>query len=439
MTPHIVTLRSVHIMKIKLPSIKRCAFAAVLLSITSLSAGVDDFEENTASFAHEELIAQDDSLFADTLLDFGAEDLLNMDSHLVAKKTGTKKSKLSKKQANLDLANANNTWTPRFVWLGDVDNSENLKCFAAFLIGSLDGKDQGSSFDPGVVFSPNGSKADLKAHLKADARNNVASYNPRGNPPAGRKSPPRPKFSVEIDAGPSFLVFEKYKGNLVATPQGFFPITSAGVSNYPVKGKPRWNTTPLYEMSAVYNFLKWLGFGFYMQNSQNISFSTKPWKSALNSGTGLTGTGFFESNLSLNALGGKLMFNFPNLIRMKRYALGVYAGGGAGVAYQTWTNSKGYQQYDATTGDANLRTQVLTWRTRYFYNFGYNADAGLSLHSREPISRTLLKVGCKFVGWGATGQLGDATSSDNVWSYWQPVSLGGIFSIVPYMGFNWSF
>ena len=48
-----------------------------------------------------------------------------------------------------------NTWVPKFVWMGDVKQSDDLKCFAAFLIGSLADKDNATAqTSPGVFMTP---------------------------------------------------------------------------------------------------------------------------------------------------------------------------------------------------------------------------------------------------------------------------------------------
>jgi hypothetical protein len=53
---------------------------------------------------------------------------------------------------------------------------------------------------------------------------------------------------------------------------------------------------------------------------------------------------------------------------------------------------------------------------------------------------SLLKLGCKFIGWGRSKELGasDGQKSHPV-HYFKPVTLEGIYSIVPYLGFEWSF
>lgn len=463
-------------MKFNFPLLKRCAFAAALLSVSHFAGYAEETDEKPlASLPQEELIATaEENVFTDTLFDALGDDLLLNDeefaSTLVAG-SGKKNKKRRKKnrqssEEQLELSQASNTWVPKFVWMGEVDNSEDLKCFATFLIGSMsnqNGNTNGqAAVDSGVFMTPNATaKSDYNpssANNNIVARHNKASAqyrggNSRGNNARGnnavttRGAPlPRARLSLDFHGGANFLYFSKYKGNIAPQPNAFFAnARSGGGSNLPVKGRVHYDVTPLFEMDAIFNVFRWLGFGPYAQTSQGTVIRTDVFNAVTDSTAQLTPNtpvfNSFYSTLDLNAVGGKLVFNFPNLVRFRTWCMGIYLGAGGSVAFQTWKNEKGSIETDVsvlTTDDFYQST--ISWNTRYMTNFGYTGDVALSFRSRNPYSMmTALKFGCKFIGWGRTNGLGKAQSPGHIVGYWKPISFQNIFSVAPYMGFSWSF
>ncbi len=457
-------------MKLNFPLLKRCAFAAALLSVSHFACYAQDIEEKPlAILPQEELMATvEESVFTDTLFDSLGDDLLLNDeefaSNLVAgsgKKNKQRRNKNRKSQAKqLELSQANNTWVPKFVWMGEVDNSEDLKCFATFLIGSMSDQQNNSSsqadFDPGVFMSPTATaNSDHKQSSRNNnviARNNKSSGhyrggNNRGNNSANtRRAPlPRARLSLDFHGGANFLFFNKYKGNLSPQPSAFFANANAGASSIPVKGRVHYDVTPLFEMDAIFNVFRWLGFGPYAQTSQGTVIRTNVFTTTSDATATLTPNApnfnSFYSTLDLNAAGGKLVFNFPNLVRFRTWCMGVYLGAGGSIAFQTWKNEKGSIETDVSVlGTTDFYQSTISWNTRYMTNFGYTGDAAISFKSRNPYTMmTCLKFGCKFIGWGRTSGLGKAQSPGHIVGYWKPISFQNIFSIVPYMGFSWSF
>gem|GEM_PF-3580321 len=456
-------------MKLNFPLLKRCAFAVTLLSLTHFTCYAEDTEEQPLVIPQEELMATaENNVFTDTLFDSLSSDdlLLNNEefaSNLVAGNAKKNKQRRNKnrqsKTQQLDISQANTAWVPKFVWMGEVDNSEDLKCFATFLIGSMSDQNNNSSnnadFDSGVFMTPNANNTAQSDYNPSSSNSNFVARKSRssgqhkGNNNRGKNSVtargvplPRARLSLDFHGGASFLYFTKYQGNLLLEPPTFFSETYSGDQSVPVKGRVRYDVTPLYEMDAIFNFVKWLGFGVYAQSNQGTVIRTKSLLSnTLSDGLSSNTRNWseFKSTLDLNAVGGKLVFNFQNLVRFKTWCLGVYLGAGAGIGFQTWKDNTGSIVSEA--GNARDASQFTsTWNTRYMTNLGYTGDVAISFKSRNPYTMmTRLKFGCKFIGWGHTSSLGKAQTPGHAIGYWKPISFQNIFAVVPYMGFSWSF
>lgn len=445
-------------MKLNFSLLRNCAFAVTLLSLPQMSiyGSETNGEPLQKMVSKEGLTTATDGVFTDTLVDnFFSDEVYS--ENLVANNKKRRKRNRSRQQApapthqtvspHIENIQASGTWVPRFVWMGEVKDNTNLKAFATFLIGSLDqeGTAEQTNFNPGVFMTPNGPQA-TAAHYNSQglpqdqmtSQKTRRNRQRRGGRPPGRPKLPKARISLDLAGGASFLFFTGYKGDLTPLPQSLFPITSPG-ARYPVKGSPLHNVTPFFEMDATFNVFKWLGFGPYLQSTQGISIRTKPFQTVpFNGSTILTGN--FSSDLDLSAIGGRVMFNISNLVKFKTWCFGIVAGGGAGVGFQTWKNTQGYMTSEPVNPNLDQTTINMTWGTRYVLNLSYTGDAALTFKSRNPYSSmTMLKLGCKFVGWGRSKELGKARNPGYFLSYFKPVSFKGIFSVVPYMGFDWSF
>lgn len=454
-------------MKFNFPLLKKCAFAVTLLSLAHIQGYADeDQPQNTQMELSQNVM--NDSLTADTLFNALDTEDLTLDQfdgeELVAR--GHKKRNKRKKRRNRNHAvpeqfnpiaqnGTQSSWTPRFVWMGEVDNSEDLKCFATFLIGSLSGNNnmgvQGSddSSDPGFFMAPDSEGgSNLRTSLNNDYIAQKQSPRQRAKQKEQKKktksSCPKARINLDLSAGPSFLFFTGYKADLMPKPAGLFLAQTGPGSQLPVKGRPRYNVTPLIEMSATFNLLKWLGFSAYLQSNPGYYISTQPYNKTSNRTTpidyqGTPISGRFQSALDLNAVGGKIQLGFPNMVRFKTWAMGLFLSGGAGAGFQTWKNSIAYQTFEDPAQTYSLVNNNMVFNTEYVVNFSYVGDAAISFKSRRPYPMTLLKLGCKFIGWGQTRNIGTPRSPDYTYGYITPFQFDGIFSIVPYLGFTWSF
>lgn len=451
-------------MKLNFSLLRNCAFATTLLSLPQMSIYAEEsmgavLQNNVSQ--EELMISANSGYHQDEFGDLLFEET-DLSSSLVAGNSNNRRQKPKNRQqpvANYQTVApqveqaqvSQNSWVPRFVWLGEVENQENLKCLAAFLIGSLPNEEgvKKADFNPGVFITPNSSQtASANMNNGFMSKENMTAQKSR-HPHQNQKAPartnprpkaPKPRVTMDLAGGANFLFFTGYKGNLAPRPIGLFSLSGPG-ADYQVKGRPNYNVAPFLEMAAAFNVYNWLSFGPYLQSVQGIAFSTDTFlhrSIAVNTMV----SGNFSSDLDLNAVGGRVMFNISNLVKFKTWCFGIIAGGGAGGGFQTWKNAQGYMIFKpaGTVAAAELLTENFKWRTRYAVNFSYTADAAFTFKSRNPYaSMSLLKLGCKFIGWGRSKELGKATNPGYPISYFKPVTLEGIYSIAPYLGFEWSF
>ncbi len=365
-----------------------------------------------------------------------------------------------------------NTWVPKFVWIGDVKQSDDLKCFAAFLIGSLADKNNTTAqASPGVFMTP----VTTPAASAPQVTQTVSSTVPRRTMTArsSRSAPPPPmparsKFFTEFDAGLSFLYFAGVKGNLITIPENIFlPPTgqSGGVGftqSQPIRGRIETNRTPLYTLDFGWHLMNSVDFGCTIQAQQGIAIRTKPFQFAyIAAGVPTLVINNFEANLDLYSIGGKLMFHWNEMLRYSGWTMDLFFGGSVAGAWQSWTKVQAVQSFfnNAVGVLDSMQNSNVSFRNQYYTNFSYTGDAGFLFKPSNIFSKTAFRMGCKFVGWGSTRGLGDQKDQGDIFNdgstandptltsfngrirpgYFKPIRIKTIYAWVPYIGIVFDF
>ncbi len=376
-----------------------------------------------------------------------------------------------------------NTWVPKFVWIGDVKQSDDLKCFAAFLIGSLADKDATTAqASPGVFMTP--TTTPTTAPVATQSTQNVAANLPLQQMSARsttRPAPPPPMpdnscMYSEGQVGLGFLYFAGVKGNLIAEPNRIYKDVTgtnraSGIA-FPqtVRGKIQYNRTPVYTVDFGWKLGKWVDFGCTMQAQQGIFIRTKPFQfsylrnNANPEETTNLITKNFESSLDFYSIGGKLMFQWAKMAKWGNWSMNLFFGGSAGGAWQSWTNVKAIQTYFNNVGDVadNITSSNISFRNQYYANLSYTGDAGFIFKPTSPTAKMAIRFGCKFISWGSARGLGDQKDQNDIFrsdnaavvndpastnfstarvksSYFKPFRVKTIYSWAPYIGFRFDF
>lgn len=362
---------------------------------------------------------------------------------------------------SVDQNNAN-TWIPKFVWLGDIQKDDELKCFAAFLIGSLaDQNNTSKSISPGVFMTPvttstnvtTSSISPLPATTAIETQSLVTRQSSNTPPPP---TPVQSRMFTELQTGLGFLYFAGVHGNLSPQPAQLF--TSIALSNYPVKGKIEYNRTPVFTFDLGWNLTNWLSCAATLQCQQNIHIRTKPLQFAGRTIQPLAEDTFaqvnFQSFLDLYSIGGKILLNWSNLLRFSGWKMGLFIGGSCAAGWQSWTEVQAIQTYFNSRQDV-LTNASISFRDKYFANFSYTGDSGVVFKPTNIFAKMSIRLGCKFIGWGAARGLGALkdqkdikrlTSSNAAFgstaiysNYFKPFRIKTIYSWTPYVGINWDF
>lgn len=382
-----------------------------------------------------------------------------------------------------------NTWIPKFVWLGDVKKNDDLKCFAAFLIGSLaDPADKSQPQSPGVFMTPvettaantNSERAELtesheitNSQLQTSTGHSYDRYVSRRGATAPPPTPACSSMFCEVETGLGFLYFSGVKGILNPRPQNVYQDiagtnSTTGIHSFPIRGRFQYNRTPIVTVDFGWKLANWIRFSVTMQAQQNIHVRTKPTQvanlrtgAAAGEAASLTQVNF-DSFLNLYSIGGKLLFQWTDMVSFSTWSMSLYVGGSCAAAWQEWTAPKSVQLYfnnvDAVCN--TLTSANISFKDQTFANFSYTGDSGLTFKPTDSFAKLSFKMGCKFIGWGAVRGIGaarnqkdiqrvasSATDAGNVSfpgpavypSIFKPIRVRTIYSWAPYIGFNWEF
>ncbi len=364
----------------------------------------------------------------------------------------------------LELSETSKNWIPKFAWVGDINSADELKCVAAFLIGSLS-NDPKKAPSPGVFVTPqNLARETSEPVITKDATQNTSTINTVNF---------NSKAFAEISAGVGFVYFSGVRGVPSPRPTFLYP-QNAGVnstaSDQPgnFRGHLEHNNPALFTFDLGYRLTQWVHLAATFQTQQNIYIRSKPLQitSTIDPGGTETfnlATDIFEANLDNYSLGGKLTLNWPGVVRRKNWTTDFYFGGQLSAGWQSWTRVNAIQTYTVAStnlpGLLEVRNADISFKPTTFANVCYGADAGLCFKPSHASSKLSWKLGCKLIVWGATRGLADVKdqndltrlgTSDNASpattgnepirsSYFKPLRIQAVYSWAPYLSFKWQF
>ncbi len=253
----------------------------------------------------------------------------------------------------------------------------------------------------------------------------------------------KPAVFTQFNAGVGFLYFSGINGSTAiedATPaQTAFANGVWGQSPY--KGSMRYNRTPLFEYLLGYRLNSWFKCALSYQHQGGISV-----QSAMEYGIGSIPTTAsnlnpwlqLRANLSLDALMAKAYFELPFAFICKAVATAPYLAAGVGPGWQSWTDI----QLEATYVNARrfVFNDPLPLRNKYSANAVWMLDAGFHLQSAYPNSPFSVLIGCKYVQWGQSGNIGKVSQQNEPKrGLRNPFRVKMLYSFAPYLGIEWSF
>lgn len=426
---------------------------ASILSAQSLSLSGDKLIKPSTIEMENETFAQEGS--------HGMPSSLQQQSSLKQHPDFIKNLQANIGSINLPMAsstnvNGANTWVPKFVWLGDIQKDDELKCFAAFLIGSLaDQTNSSSTISPGVFMTPvttssNATTSSIQVPVAEVEKQTLVSRSSSNTPP-----PPTPiqsRMFTELEVGLGFLYFSNLKGTL-----NLRPYTFQG-QPLEIKRSLEYNRSPLFTFDFGWRLADWLSLAVTMQSQQNVHIRTKPTEMLVDTDTGtdLIWTNF-QSYVDFNSIGGKLLFTWPNMIKFNGWGMSLFIGGSCAGGWQSWTEVQSNINYLTDNTDDTIfpYSENLSFRDKYFGNFTYTGDAGLLFKPTNIFAKMGIRLGCKILSWGATRGLGaykdqkditrlapneELTGVATIYPhYFKPIRIGTIYSWAPYVGINWDF
>ncbi len=245
---------------------------------------------------------------------------------------------------------------------------------------------------------------------------------------------------TQFNAGIGFLYFSGVNGSTFVayeTPAK----TSSGNTIWggnSIKGKLRYNRTPLYEYLLGYQWNAWLKLALSYQYQGGISV-----QSAMEAGLGtnpsnsINAYSQLRTNLSLDALMAKIYFELPCAFICKGVATSFYISPAVGSSWQSWTNIV----LEQTTTDApNYNNYPLPLRSKYIANAAWMLDLGFHLKSAYPNNNFSVFLGCKYNQWGQTRNIGKISQQNEPKrGLVNPFRIQIVYSFAPYLGVQWNF
>lgn len=245
---------------------------------------------------------------------------------------------------------------------------------------------------------------------------------------------PKSDIFTQLNVGCGMLYFDKVRGSFGGAPAAVYANTGAST----FKHKINKNRSPLFEYLIGYRPNNWLKLALSYQNQTALYIST----STLNGFNPIQGISNpynqFNSHLELNALMAKVYIEVPYSLVMKGWAASVYIAPSIGASWQSWSDINLYQTAQAGGAfrafNTNLNQQITS-------NVAWMIDAGVRVKNACDFSPFSIVKGCKFIGWGQVRNLGDITAQNNGQraGFFKPLRIRTMYSVAPYIGFQWSF
>ncbi len=241
---------------------------------------------------------------------------------------------------------------------------------------------------------------------------------------------------AELNIGIGFLYFIDVKGNLGNQPATIFSM----IGSTPDKRDLSYSKTPIFEYIVGYRFNQWMKAAISYQNQSNIYLQTRTLLSS--QGTDPNARLQFGSDIQLNSLMGKYYFELPWHMIIKKLAFSLYGAGGVGVSWQTWSNIVdriSQTQNPLFAGPDFIGTDI-PYRQKSIANVAAMIDAGFRIYSLKRAPNFSMTLGCKYIYWGQTRNLGKLEQQANFKrGLIKPFSIKTVYSFAPYLGLDWNF
>ncbi len=253
---------------------------------------------------------------------------------------------------------------------------------------------------------------------------------------------PKTSFFFQANIGVGFLYFSDIQGNVVVRyeipsiteTQEFFQGPA------PFQGPIRYNRTPLFEYLLGYQWAPWIKGAFSYQYQGGVSIQTPMIANTQNDPTFFISENPYSqlrSNLSLNAIMGKVIFESPWAFVIRNMAINPYLSAGIGASWQSWTNISLQQTVIMDNFFSSLQLPI---RNKYMANATWMVDAGLHLQSALPQKTFSIFLGCKYIEWGQARNIGKISQQNNPKrGLVHPFKIKTIYSFAPYLAAQWNF
>lgn len=250
----------------------------------------------------------------------------------------------------------------------------------------------------------------------------------------------KPSFNDPIDiqfafnVGLGLLYFHHLQGNLTPSPPSLF-------SNYQgVHFKPiasiAYNRTPFFEASLHYLFTPWFKTALVYMGQSNVSIETA-YNSTTSNITQRLAWATFRSNLLLNAVSLKASFLLPTPIALGQWSFTPYSSISLGSSWQSWTSPCVILM--TTNAQQNYVSTPLNLKQKISANVLWGVEAGLYLNPSLENSPLSIQLGCRFVDWGRSGNIGVLQQQAAKVGPFKPISIQKVYSLVPFLGVQFNF
>lgn len=257
-------------------------------------------------------------------------------------------------------------------------------------------------------------------------------------------------FWTQANVGPGFLYFSNISGSTDVQYEswGQTIATAAFLQTNDFKGPIRYNRSPAIEALLGYRFNQWFKVGLSYLHQGNISIQTPMILGKLNELLTAAGLGEastdrnsnfsqLRANLNLDALLLKVYFELPLPLIWKGLGFFPYLSGAVGGGWQSWTNIE--LEQTATLASVFL-SEPLPLKNRIEANTVWMVDPGIRIQRANPNHMLSVLMGCKFVDWGQSLNIGRYQNQSNVKrGFVDPLYIKMIYSFIPYIGVEWEF
>lgn len=251
-------------------------------------------------------------------------------------------------------------------------------------------------------------------------------------PQSAIQSPSAVSFMFNIGCG--FLYFHKIQGNLTPAPKGLFG-TFSGATFDDIQ-RFSYNKTPMFEANIAARFLPWLSGALTYYGQSGVSVQSHANSAIAIGNSNAPVWALFQSNLQLYGVLFKCYAQSPYALRIGDWAMTPYLGMGVGPSWQTWSAPT---VYEMAISSNTYTSTVLSLRQKVSANACWTGELGLTFKPAYPDAGLSLRVGCKYIDWGGSGNIGVLQQQETKVAPFKPISVKKVYSFVPFIGVQFNF